>query len=458
MNKLILMLSFCVSLALSKPVLASDIRDRMDEFFNQFEVQSNTTKADIVNGQLVGHATGGGVVIKNSIGNVKLVNMNLPHLEAGCGGIDLYAGGISFISSDRLVEVLKKIGTNSVGYATLLAMETLSPQSSNLIKQLQSWSNEINMAAINSCETASLLVGGLVPKGAEVSQHICRNLGSSSGVFSDYVSSRHQCGVESVKDERINDFKSKYPDVLVEEYNLAWEATHKLAIKKVDPELGKLLMSLVGTAIIKKEEGAVIVKTYPPQLANENFFRAIIQGGTPKILQCVSKNGKFLNDQCLEVEEVDYEIAYEDSWKGRIFQRLSDIQNKMNEDEPLSREEIDFVALCDAPVLRFLIVTNAKREGMNLVEISQLSDWVAQDLLCKSLREVINNIRAYAFQLKTSKYYADIDLDSYLTQLNDLFQIINQYEAKNANSMHRHLKLDALLDVIEEKMRSEILL
>jgi Conjugative relaxosome accessory transposon protein len=217
-------------------------------------------------------------------------------------------------------------------------------------------------------------------------------------------------------------------------------------------------MSLVGTAIIKKEEGAVKVKTYPPQLANENFFRAIIEGGTPKILQCVPKNGKFLNDQCLDVEEVDYEIAYEDSWKGRIFQRLSDIQNKMNEDEPLSQEEINFVALCDAPVLRFLIVTNAKHEGMNLVEISQLSDWVAQDLLCKSLREVINNIRTYAFQLKTSKYYSGDDLKPYLKQLDSLFQIINQYEAKNANSMRKHLKLNALLDVIEEKMRSEILL
>lgn len=455
-NYLFLKFSLYLALVISQPLLAKDIKAKMADFFNQFEVQSNTTKADIVNGQLGCHATGGGVVIKNSVSNTKLLNINLPHLEAGCGGIDLYSGGISFISSDRLVEVLKKIGTNSIGYATLLALETLSPQGANLVKQLQSWANQINLASINSCETASLLVGGLVPKGAEVSQHICRNLGSSSGMFNDYVSSRHQCGVDSVKEERLDQFKSEYPGMLVEEYNLAWEAISKLAIQKADPELGRLLMSLVGTAIVKKKEGQIVVTVYPPQLANQNFFRAIVEGGTPKILQCVSRKGKFLNDNCLEVEEVEYTIAYEESWKGHVFQRLAAIQDKNLVDQPLSQDEIDFVALCDAPVLRFLMITNARRKGINPVEMSQLSDWAAQSLLCKSLREAINNIRLYAFQLKKSEMYHTEDLDPYLQQLNDLFQVINDYESKNASRMHKQLKLNELLDVLESKLQTDV--
>lgn len=455
MNKVIS--TFCIYLSITscQPLLAKDVKTKMSDFFSRFEVQSNTTKADIVDGQLGCHATGGGVVIKNSVTNSKLVNINLPHMEAGCGGIDLFSGGVSFISSDRLVDVLKKIGTNSVGYATLLAMETLTPQGANLVKQLQSWANQINLASINSCETASLLVGGIVPKGAEVSQHICRNMGSSNGIFNDYVSSRHQCGVDSVKEERINQFKLKYPDVLVGEYNLAWEATYKLAIRKVDTELGNLLMSLVGTVIVRKKDGETVIETYPPQLANENFFRAIVQGGTPKILQCKPKTGKFLNDRCLDVEEVDYPIAYADSWKGRVFQRLSDIQTKNLADEPLEQEDIDFIALCDTPVLRFLMITNAQRKNINPIEISQLSDWVAQDLLCKSLREAINNIRIYAFQLKKSEFYVT-DLDFYLQQLDNLQQVIGQYEMKNVDSMHKKLKLNEILDVLEAKMQSEI--
>lgn len=447
-------------LALFYPILIygsdldeGDVSQGMKKFFSQFDVHTNVTSADIVNGQLGGYATGGGVVIRNSVVNAKLVNLNLPKMDAGCGGIDIYSGGLSFISSDRLVEVLKKIATNAAGYAVLLGMETLSPQGANLVKQLQTWANQMNLAAINSCETASLLVGGLVPRGTEASQHICRRLGSKHGLFEDAVSSRHQCGIDSVKDERLKDFKNKYPDVLLDEYNLAWEATNKLSIMKNDPEMGKLLMSLIGTIIIRKEHGETVTQIYPPQIKNENFFRAIISGGTLKILQCKHPSQK--DSKCLYVEEVEYDIPYDCSWKGRVFSRLSSIQEKMIADEPPSQEEIDFVALCGAPVIRLMQVTNAQRKNICPVEISQISDSVAQELLCKSLKEVINNIRVYAFQLKRSEMYVT-DLDDYLKQLDDLHVVIRDYEANNAEAIYKILKMNELLDTFESKMQSEI--
>jgi len=437
------------------PFLFGDVDQKMQNFFAQFDVHSNTTKADVVNGQLGGYATGGGVVIRNSIANEKLVNLNLPKMEAGCGGIDIYTGGLSFISSDRLVEVLKKIATNAAGYAVLLSMETLTPQGANLVKQLQTWASQINLANINSCETASLLVGGLVPKGTEASQHICRQLGSKNGLFEDYVSSRHKCGIESVREERLGDFKTKYPDVLLDEYNLAWEATNKMTILKRDPELGKLLMSLIGTVIVRRENGNTVILVYPPQIKNENFFRSIVSGGTLKILECKKKNNQNSNSKCLYVSENDYEIDYASSWKGKVFARISAIQDKIIDDEPLSSDEIDFVAMCDTPVIRFLNITNAQRKNICPIEISQLSDWVAQDLLCKTLKDVINNIRVHVFQLKRSEMYVN-DLDDYLRQLDDLHVIIREYESRNSDAMHKKMSMDALLDALEAKMQSEV--
>ena len=211
-------------------------------------------------------------------------------------------------------------------------------------------------------------------------------------------------------------------------------------------------MSLIGTVIVRKENGETIVEVYPPQLKNENFFRSIVSGGAPKVLQC--KEGK-TNSKCLFVEEITYEIAYPNSWKGRVFNKLSNIQNKILSDEPFDNEDIAFVALCDTPVIRVLNITNAYRKNICPVEISQLSDWVAQDLLCKSLKEAVNNIRVYAFQLKRSEMYVT-DLDEYLSQLDDLHQVIQEYEMKNTNSMHNKLKMNELLDVLEAKMQSDI--
>jgi conjugative transfer pilus assembly protein TraH len=448
---LVLWITFAPFLADAK----EHVKKNMQNFFSQFDVHANTTKSDVVDGQLGGYATGGGAVVRNSVVNTKIVNMNLPKIDAGCGGIDIYSGGISFISSDRLVETLKKVATNSVGYAALLGMETLSPVTANLVKQLQSWANQINLASINSCETASLLVGGLVPRNSEASQHICRHLGSKEGLFHDYVSSRHQCGIESVKEENLNEFKNKYPGVLVDEYNLAWEATRELAIRKNDPDLGKLLMSLIGTFILRRENRETVMEIYPPQLKNENFFRAIINGGAPKILTCKEKGEKFVNTKCLFVEEIEHIISYSDSWKGRVFVKLSEIQRKILDDEELSQEDIDFVALCDTPVIRIINITNAYRKNLCPIEISQLSDWVAQDLLCKSLREAINNVRVYAFQLKRSEMYVS-DIDDYLKQLDDLHSVIRDYESKNSDSIHKKLKMNELLDILESKMQSEI--
>ena len=122
------------------------------------------------------------------------MTLQLPKMSAGCGGIDIFSGGFSFISSTELVNTLKAIGANAVSYGFMLAMKTMAPSVQSVMSELQNMASEVNRANINSCEMATTLVGGLWPKGEIASRHVCTSLGTSSGALKDWAAARHSCG------------------------------------------------------------------------------------------------------------------------------------------------------------------------------------------------------------------------------------------------------------------------
>ena len=65
--------------------------------------------------------------------NYPLVNARLPSLRAGCGGIDLFGGAFSFINKQQFVALLQNIGSNAVGYAFKLALQSISPDIDKLL-------------------------------------------------------------------------------------------------------------------------------------------------------------------------------------------------------------------------------------------------------------------------------------------------------------------------------------
>ena len=62
-------------------------------------VMSTINRPGVVNDQLGGYMTGGSLHTRNSVSDETLMNIQLPSLNAGCGGIDLHTGGIGYIDS-----------------------------------------------------------------------------------------------------------------------------------------------------------------------------------------------------------------------------------------------------------------------------------------------------------------------------------------------------------------------
>lgn len=86
------------------------------------------------------------------------VSVQSPHINAGCGGIDFFGGNVSLLSPTMLVQKLENILQNSAGVAFDLALTTLCPSCSQIMKSMEALSSQLNSMSMNSCQAAKGLV------------------------------------------------------------------------------------------------------------------------------------------------------------------------------------------------------------------------------------------------------------------------------------------------------------
>jgi len=440
-------------LLVSSGVAFGDIHTELNNFFERFGSQSNISSSGIYEGQKAGYLTGGGLTVRNRVMNRSPLTVNLPKFDAGCGGIDLYAGGFSFINSQQLVDTLKSVGSSAIGYAFLLGLETVSPQVSNTMKNLQTWSNSINAFNINSCEAASGLVGSVWPRQTHASQHVCRTLGGKKGIFSDYLSARHNCAQSSERDSfrRKLSEDSEYQDLLFEEYNLAWRVIQKQPYLANDPELAELFMTLMGTVVITVNDGRPIYNRVPSKILDESFLQTLLEGGDLSVYGC--DNPKI----CMALCEKKIYLSPEKSWTGKVQTQLLKMQEKILCDEELSEEEKSLLTKSGLPIYKVINVLTAYKHGHCPIDLYQISGIVAMDLLTQFLKESIQMVREACNQLKQAQMYSE-KLDDYLVGLDRIESAVHYYETRSARLMEQEFQLMQKIQLLEQQIASEIII
>lgn len=178
---------------------ASFLSEQTDKMFN--DMMTNTTEGGYYESSRRGVLSGGSITVKNPILDLQLISFTPPHINAGCGGIDLFAGSFSFANSDQLIQVMRSVASNAAGYAFALALGEMSPEILSVIQWLQGLINQLNLAQSNSCQIAQGLVNDITgsfwseTNRARTSASIS---GSVSGWFSDYNDAMNQSGKDNV--------------------------------------------------------------------------------------------------------------------------------------------------------------------------------------------------------------------------------------------------------------------
>jgi conjugative transfer pilus assembly protein TraH len=383
---------------------AGGIQKDLEKAFDSLDYNYNVTSA--YKSQSAGYYSGGSLYARNQIRNQQIAYTNLPQISSGCGGIDMYLGGFSYITKDQAVGLAKQIMSSSGSYAFHLALESVSPLISNTMKDLSRKVSEFTNQSINSCETATGLVGSIFPKTEEAQRNVCQSVANgSAGIAGDIAAARMNCSDYSKRSEVFNRFKNTpgYEQQLLGNMNFAWKAIRNNALFKEDDELSELMMSLSGTIIYRdmaEHKGAK--KTQLPSLAtNNDFINALMNGGKLRVYGCDD------TDNCLNVKTDKFiEIANDKSFINLVKNKLTSIIVKIKANDDLDQSEIKFIQSTTLPVYKMLNVQSAFTRGLSTLDVTSYSEVIATDMLYLYLEESLQEImtKAKALELPADEY------------------------------------------------------
>jgi conjugative transfer pilus assembly protein TraH len=113
-------------------------------------------------GQQRGYFTGGSYSARWGTSVDPLVNVSLPKVKAGCGGIDLFSGGISFMDFNYLVQKLQNILASAPSVAFDLALNVLCEPCSKIIKSFTAITDTLNGLQLDDCKASRAMVATIM--------------------------------------------------------------------------------------------------------------------------------------------------------------------------------------------------------------------------------------------------------------------------------------------------------
>ena len=140
--------------------------------------------------QTRGYVTAGGMSGRIDVHNDYLMSLTLPKVKAGCGGIDMFLGGMSFLDPDYLVEKLESILQAAPAVAFQYLLETLDEKMGNIISKMEAATNYLNSIQVNDCRLANRMVQ--IAKGDDNMSGIIEEMTGYKSVKEGYAKSYQQ--------------------------------------------------------------------------------------------------------------------------------------------------------------------------------------------------------------------------------------------------------------------------
>ncbi|CAM3672413.1 putative conjugative transfer protein TraH (plasmid) [Legionella longbeachae NSW150] len=376
-------------LLLGTSQLFANAESDLSNFFNNLGFDANVTGSHAYQTQAAGYAALGSVYARNQVRTIRLAHVDVPGMRSGCGGIDLFAGGFSFIKSDQIVKFMQNILSGGAGYALNLALETELPEIAHAMQFMQKLANEINGTNFNSCEMGENLSAAVWPRNRAAQQRLCEDLGRHQGTFTDWAMARQKCSTGGDADSILAQAKNnpEYKDRVLINTNIVWDSLQINQFIAQDPKLAEVYMSISGT-IVFNVKGALM--TYPSLATNQDFIKALLYGGKLPSYHCTDTGPQ---SHCLSIDATStQEISAKNALVAQVQELLQGIYDNIKMGKELSDKQKGLIELTQPAVFN-LISANAQ-QNTGIQGSYELAQSVATDLLAQYLSNSLDIIRA----------------------------------------------------------------
>ncbi|MDX8394620.1 MAG: conjugal transfer protein TraH [Mariprofundales bacterium] len=335
------------------PTIAqADINTDMNSYFNSMGGYSNFTAPGAYSSQAGGHWTGGNVFVRTPVRNLQIASWSPMSITAGCGGIDAYLGGFSFINAAQFTAMLRSITANAQGYAFQLALQTFAPQIYATMNKVNEYMQQINNFSRNSCELAKGSVDGIAGKLWLSDEKECLESAVRRGLATDYADAYQYCG-NGVQRETAKNDKADRDPVNV---NVVYSGLDKSNYFAGDTALIETFMSLTGSVVIQTAgEAEPKIRYLPPLIDMDVLMDGYGNLATvPSIYDCAGDaSNRCLIDQTA-IKNIAITGALQDKVRAALIILRDNIDKPQGGDSVVSTADIGILVSTSLPVLRMM--------------------------------------------------------------------------------------------------------
>lgn len=435
-------------------VLRADMSSDLTNMLGNFQTMSNYSVPGSYQGQTSGYLTGGSLSVRVPVTSLNPVSFTPPSIHAGCSGIDLNMGGLSYLNANQIVQKLQSVIANSSGVLFMLALQTLCPECQNIQSYMEKASSFMNQLNMNSCQAAQKLVQLGTDYMASDTQQKCITQMVNTGAAATQEDAKLQCSGNNNAPTTAAAVGSELDPTS----NFTYQATQNLSYGS-DPELAREILSLVGTVIVKPSNNAAADGSVPYEQSTKEQKISVMQlmtGDTNATLyQCPNTSGSLPYNCATDMTVLTGQtIAPFTNVVGTV---VTSIFNKLSTPysgsaSTLTTGEMAFIQNTPLPIFQTLNILSTMPYGANELPVvtQMLTGYFAKlyienilkdvDVALDGLRDQHNGV-----QLDKAKafYHARrVDIETQLSQLIDnspekLFYTTQYLKAFNDSVMQR---------------------
>ncbi|PKN69020.1 MAG: hypothetical protein CVU54_11965 [Deltaproteobacteria bacterium HGW-Deltaproteobacteria-12] len=169
-------------------LIAAPLQDSKAGWIDDWVDQRVYSGPSYIRGQQRGYYSGGSFSARWPVKKDYLLTVQPPRIKAGCGGLDIFTGGISFMNFDYLVTKLERILQSAPTVAFDLALNVLCEPCSKAIKSIESIANGLNSMSLDECKATKAIAAYALDKTDAQDLFGSSNEYDHSGELEDYYS------------------------------------------------------------------------------------------------------------------------------------------------------------------------------------------------------------------------------------------------------------------------------
>ena len=428
----------------------SDIEREMEAFYNNLSATSNITDPRAY-GNLAegGYISGGSLALRFPQTNLRPIRAELPSINAGCNGIDIHGGALSFAGVDEYINLLRNIAQNSTGYAFQLALEAISPTIADTVSEVQDTINKINALNINSCQAAKALVDGAVEFHQSNLTEACIKKKMEGGSI-DRNDAQIQCQTETA--QTVNSLSDTEQESLLVG-NIVWKALMGTDLLAADPDRAELVMTYTGTVIYplpSNDSAPLIPAVLPGLVLDDALINIFLEGGQVFKLSC---------DTITDCENVTTEVStLTDGLLDEVRVAIGDMYMSAKYGSALTDDALRVMGATTLPLYRYINVLSAYSPLADTIPETALAEYVAVDIFFAQLDQMYT-LGLQSLQAKRSipEKERRFFIDAVQRNRETLYQKRQAVDAKMIQTQQLITQLDAIERRLSTRVKPDFL-